>query len=227
VRVWGVSMPAPKLTPWRLSALAGIAYSATMLSANGADMPTPQPVPSPPPIYQPGGSFGEPVPGNQFEARFGPFFHGVGSQEHDTFDLNASILTPRLDFGMPGYWAYLLPRFQLGGAVNLEGRTSFAYADIALNLPIFSRLFFEPFAGIAGHNGSLTPTSTLSGLGCPLLFHAGFTFGVPINEHWNVLATFEHLSNGRSFFGVNCGTNEGPGGNQGLNNYGISIGYAF
>jgi len=42
-----------------------------------------------------------------------------------------------------------------------------------------------------------------------------------------VLATFEHLSNGRGIFGINCGTNQGGGGNQGLNNYGISVGYAF
>jgi hypothetical protein len=67
-------------------------------------------------------------------------------------------------------------------------------------------LFFEPFAGGAIHNGSLTPTPTLSGLGCPALFHAGFSFGAAISEHWNALATLEHLSNGKTF-GVNCGTN--------------------
>jgi hypothetical protein len=48
------------------------------------------------------------------------------------------------------------------------------------------------------------------------------SFGVPINDDWTVLGTFKHLSNGREF-GVNCGTNQArPGGNQGLNNYGIS-----
>jgi lipid A 3-O-deacylase len=168
-------------------------------------------------------------PGDQFEGRFGAFAAGIGSAEQGTVDLNASFLTPRLHLGLQGYWAYLLPRLQLGGAVNLDGRTSFGYADIALTLPIAWKFFFEPFLGGAIHNGSLTPTPTLSGLGCPVLFHAGASFGVAITEHWNVLGTFEHLSNGVGL-GINCGTNHGPTGNvinQGLNNYGVRIGYAF
>ena len=68
-------------------------------------------------------------------------------------------------------------------------------------------------------------TPTLVGLGCPLLFHAGASLGVPITAHWRVLGTFEHLSNGKPF-GVDCGTNQREG-NQGLNNYGVSVGYAF
>jgi lipid A 3-O-deacylase len=165
-------------------------------------------------------------PGNQFEARFGAFAAGVGSAEQDTFDLNASLLTPRLNPGLQGYAAYLLPRLQFGGALNLAGRTSFAHADIALTLPIVKKLFFEPFLGGAIHNGSLTPTPTLSGLGCPVLIHAGFTFGIAVTEHWTALATFEHLSNGKGL-GVDCGTNQALGTNQGLNNYGLSVGYAF
>jgi Lipid A 3-O-deacylase (PagL) len=67
----------------------------------------------------------------------------------------------------------------------------------------------------------------LSALGCPLFFHAGVSIGVPITEHWSVLGSFEHLSNGKSF-GVNCGTNQSQvASNQGLNNYGLSVGYAF
>jgi hypothetical protein len=71
------------------------------------------------------------APGSQFEARFGLFADGIGSAEQGTADLNGSFLTPRLNVGAPGYLAYLLPRFQLGGAVNLSGRTSFAYFDAA------------------------------------------------------------------------------------------------
>ena len=69
--------------------------------------------------------------------RFGAFAAGVGSAEQGTLDLNASLLTPRLNPGSQGYAAaYLLPRLQFGGALNLAGMTSFAYADIALTLPI-------------------------------------------------------------------------------------------
>jgi hypothetical protein len=208
-----------------LVCLASLAASGPALCADvapAATIPASAPaVTAAPPIAE----FRE--PGNQFEGRFGAFAAGVGSIEQGTFDLNASLLTPRLNPGVQGYAAYALPRFQLGGAVNLEHRTSFAYADIALTLPFAGRLFFEPFLGGAVHNGSLTPTPTLSGLGCPLLFHAGFSFGVAITGHWNALATFEHLSNGKEL-GVNCGTNQAANGsNQGLNNYGVSVGYAF
>jgi hypothetical protein len=207
-----------------LVCLASLAASGPALCADvaPATMPASAPaVTAAPPIAE----FRD--PGNQFEGRFGAFAAGVGSLEQGTLDLNASLLTPRLNLGVQGYAAYALPRLQLGGAVNLEHRTSFAYADIALTLPFARSLFFEPFLGGAIHDGSLTPTPTLSGLGCPLLFHAGFSFGMAITEHWNALATFEHLSNGKEL-GVNCGTNQAANGsNQGLNNYGVGVGYSF
>jgi hypothetical protein len=210
---------------WIAALAACIAYLAAGRAAKSADMPAPTSAaadaataPAPPVSNY--------APGSQFEARFGVFADGIGSAEQGTADLNGSFLTPRLSVGVPGYLAYFLPRFQLGGAVNLSGRTSFAYFDAALTLPITQWLFFEPFVGGAIHNGSLTPTPTLSGLGCPLLFHAGVSVGVPITEHWSVLGSFEHLSNGKSF-GADCSTNQSPGSNQGLNNYGLSAGYAF
>lgn len=165
--------------------------------------------------------------GSDFDARFGAFYHGFGSVEKNTYDINASLLSPRLNFDLPGYLAYALPRFQIGGAKNVDGRTSFAYAGVAWDLPITRWLFVEPYIGGAIHSGRLAPTFTFAGLGCPLLFHAGTTLGFVITEHWTALATFEHLSNGRGIFGIDCGTNEIPGGNQGLNNVGVSLDYAF
>ncbi len=223
----GVLTSGLRWIAWRVAFALSLVCIGAVVPAVGADFPPPVSTPSPvPPVaYNP---VPPPyVPGNQFEARFGPYLAGVGSVEQGTVDLNGSFLTPRLNVGLPGYWAYALPRLRVGGAVNLSGRTSFAYADIAFTLPVTSWFFFEPFIGGAVHNGSLTPTPTLAGLGCPYLFHAGFTGGFPITEHWSVLGTFEHLSNGRGIFGINCGTNQVAGGNQGLNNYGISVGYAF
>lgn len=199
----------------------GSSYAADVPLAP-APYPMPAAVPAPPPP-QPS----PPNIGDSFEARFGAYAAGIGSAEKGTVDLNATLLSPRLNIGLPGYWANLLPRFRIGGAANLMGRTSFAYADIAMTLPVMNWFYVEPFFGGAIHNGSLTPTSTLAGLGCPMLFHVGGSVGVPITEHWSVLGTFEHLSNGRGIFGVNCGTNWVGGGNQGLNNYGVSASYAF
>ena len=168
------------------------------------------------------------TPGSQFEARLCAFNHGVGSGEGNTWDLSGAVLTPRLNFGVPGYWAYLLPRFEVGGSANLSGRTSFVYVDMLATLPITRWLFIEPFVGGAVHDGSLSGSPTMSDLGCRALFHVGASVGVPITQNWSVIGTFEHLSNGKGIFGTNCGTNQtGIGnGNDGLNNYGLRVGYA-
>lgn len=207
----------------RLTRAVGVVVLAAQRPANCSDISAPATSALPATSFA---STSEP-PGNQFEGRFGAFAAGIGSAEQGTADLNASFLSPRLNLGLPGYVAYFLPRFQLGGAVNLEGRTSFAYAGIALTLPVVERLFFEPFGGGAIHDGSLTPAPGFSALGCPVLFHAGASVGYALTRNWTILATFEHLSNGNRL-GVNCGTNQAPSGsNQGLNNYGVSLGYAF
>lgn len=167
-------------------------------------------------------------PADRFELRFGVFAHGVGSVEQGTIDLNAAIVSPRLSFGATGWWTFLIPRVQVGGAWNLSGRTSFAYADALWTIPVWDKFFVEGFVGPAIHNGSLAPTATTVGLGCSTLFHAGASVGYRFNERWSVMGTFEHLSNGKTVFGISCGTNlAATGSNQGLNNYGVRVGYAF
>jgi lipid A 3-O-deacylase len=231
MQVRGVGSRALPLRVLVASAAAGFALLCAVPAANSADLPAPEapaPEPVPPAVYMPA-AVEPPVVGGQFEARFGVFDHGLGSAEHGTYDVAGAFVSPRLpNFGLPGYWAYLLPRFEIGGSYNTGGRTSFAHVDTLLTLPIIGGLYFEPFLGGAIHNGSLTATPTLSGLGCPVLFHAGASVGYAFGEHWMVAGTFEHLSNGKSLFGVNCGTNQtATGSNQGLNNYGISAGYRF
>jgi hypothetical protein len=228
---------------WRsvpIARLGGaIAYLSVIASAHSADMAPPASdgsIPpasaAPPAVYAPAAPYIA-DPGNSFEARFGAYLHGVGSRENDTYDVSASLVTPRLNFfGVTGLWAYAIPRLQLGGNVNTADRTSFAYLDIVLTVPITHWLFFEPYIGGAIHDHGDLGSSTTSDLGCTELFHAGVSFGVPIDQHWRVIGTFEHLSNGKGVFGINCGTNQtgaSPwgGGNQGLNNYGIRVGYAF
>jgi hypothetical protein len=166
-------------------------------------------------------------PGDRWEARFGVFAHGVGSAEENTVDLNGEIATPRLPLGVTGFWRFLVPRVHVGGFANLSGRTSVLYTGFLWTLPLSERFFVEGFIGPAIHNGSLVPTATHAGLGCHTLFNAGGSIGYRFDQHWSVQATFDHLSNGRELFGINCGTNQVVGGNQGLNNYGIRLGYAF
>jgi lipid A 3-O-deacylase len=197
-------------------ALVGAFAAAGLDVARAADMYWPT---GPAPVLD---------PANLFEARFGVFAHGVGSVEEGTVDLNGSIVTPRILPGVTGAWSFLVPRVHFGGAANLSDRTSFVYTGAVWTIPVWDRVFAEAYVGPAVHNGSLGPTSTLAGLGCPVLFHAGASLGYRFTERWSVMGTFEHLSNGKTLFGVNCGTNlAATGSNQGLNNYGVRVGYGF
>jgi len=66
-----------------------IAFMADVPSGKSADFPPPAPVAVPAgPLDQPAPMLG---PGDGFEARFGSFYHGVGSPEKNTFDLILSI----------------------------------------------------------------------------------------------------------------------------------------
>ena len=84
---------------------------------------------------------------NRFEIRFGALAHGVGGWESGTIDLSADVVTPRLLAVPPVWWDFLVPRLRFGGAVNLDGRTSFAYADVLWSVPLAERWFVEGFVG--------------------------------------------------------------------------------
>ena len=173
------------------------------------------------------GTFDE---GYRWTARAGLFLHGAGSYEQNTYDINAELLSPRLTLGIDQGWRYFVPRVHLGGSANLSGRTSFAYTGLVWNVPVFTKAFFEGFIGPAIHNGSLPGTATMAGLGCPYLFHLGISSGYHFTENLSAVFTFEHLSNGKELLGTNCGTNgvtPFSNGNQGLNNFGLRIGYSF
>ena len=163
---------------------------------------------------------------DRFEVRFGVFAHGVSGAEEGTVSINGELVTPRL-FSPTGPWAVLVPRIHAGGFVNVSGRTNSAYAGLLWTVPLIDRFFIEGYLGAAAHDGSLGPTATRAGLGCPVLLNSGASLGYRVSDNWSVMATFNHMSNGRELFSVDYGTNQGPGRNQGLSHYGVRIGYSF
>jgi lipid A 3-O-deacylase len=212
-----------------------VAALAAMLSLNlaqGADL-LPAPPPAPPSLAAPPPPPAPPVlPGlydpYRIELRFGGFAHGVGGNEKGTFDLSPELVMPRLPFFQSAWWNVFVPRPHVGANVNLEGRTSAVYAGALWSFPLPYRTFFELFVDGAIHNGVQTAVVPgRSTLGCPALFHVGGSLGYAITEHWTVMATFDHLSNGHYIFGINCAGNIGPTPNPGINNWGGKIGYAF
>jgi len=104
---------------------------------------------------------------------------------------------------------------------NTQGRTSSVRGGALWTLPIYGPVFGEIFFGGAVHNGELLGDATHNALGSRVLFNVGGSLGYRIDEHWKVLATFDHLSNGNRVFGT------GFVKNAGINSYGLKVGYAF
>jgi len=169
--------------------------------------------------------FGNPATGafdtNRFEVRGGIFAHGVGSVEQNTYDLNVELLTPRvLPFGAGQWWSLLVPRFQIGGFLNMSDRTSALYGGALWTFPIYAGLFSELSAGGAVNNGSVDGTATRSALGCQGAFNLAASLGYHFNSSWSLVGTWNHMSNGNAIFD-DCPHNKG------VNDIGLKAGYAF
>jgi hypothetical protein len=154
------------------------------------------------------------------EVRLGGYFHGIGNPERDTADVNAEILTRKIWSPSDPDFAWLSPRLHLGGTVNTAGRTSYGYAGLTWTWEhvIWPRMFAEFSFGISVNNGFTGRFAPLdhAKVGCAALFRESGSLGYRLDEHWSVMATIEHVSNG----GL-C--NE----NRGITSAGVRIGYSF
>jgi lipid A 3-O-deacylase len=122
------------------------------------------------------------------------------------------------------------PRPYVMASVNLRGATSYAGAGLAWKFDMSPHWAFTPSFGIVVHNGELnnkfangTPEAAHFFeehvlLGSRALFRTSFGLTHQMSDHWNVQAHYEHLSHGQIL---------GHGRNQGLDEYGIRIGYDF
>jgi lipid A 3-O-deacylase len=156
------------------------------------------------------------------EVRFGGFAHSEGSTEQRlTPDLNIAVVFPRLLPEATGWMGLLIPRAYIGGMVNLEGRTSSLRGGGLWSYSYTDRLFGEIYFGGAIHNGSIYGSPTLNALGSRELFNVGTSLGYRFDSHWSILASFDHLSNGNSLFGLPFVRN------QGINSYGLQAAYGF
>jgi lipid A 3-O-deacylase len=110
------------------------------------------------------------------------------------------------------------PRPMLGATVSTQGDTSQVYLGAAWTLPLFNVLFVEATFGGAYHDGPLTSSGPNyhEAYGCRVNFHESGSLGVKLGENWRVMATVEHMSNGKL-----CEPNAG------LTNVGARFGYKF
>ena len=94
-----------------------------------------------------------------------------------------------------------MPRANVGGLLNLEGRTSAVYAGALWTIPLPRHFFAEAFLDADLHNGYLNnPPPGHSGLGCRYMFHDGGSLGYKFSQHWSAMFTFDHQSNGHWHF---------------------------
>jgi lipid A 3-O-deacylase len=137
---------------------------------------------------------------------------------------NSANLTGEILFAKPFtasdlFTSYFIPRPHVGGSLNLDGQTSFAYAGLSWTVDITPALFVEGSIGGAFHNDDkrATPLSpNRESLGCSPLFRESGSVGVRLSANWSVMATLEHLTNGGA-----CSEN------RGLTNVGARVGYTF
>jgi hypothetical protein len=117
------------------------------------------------------------------------------------------------------FTSYFIPRPHVGGSVNVDGRTSFAYAGLSWTIDVTPDIFVEGSFGGAVHNGKDTshPLSDRQDVGCSPLFRESGSVGVRLSANWSVMATIEHLSDGGT-----CSDE-----NRGLTNVGARVGYSF
>lgn len=117
------------------------------------------------------------------------------------------------------FTSYFIPRPHLGGSLNFDDRTSFAYAGLSWTIDVTPSIFVEGSFGGAVHNGkdSSHPFSDREASSCSPLFRESGSVGVRLSANWSVMATIERLSDGGT-----CSD-----GNRGLTNVGARVGYSF
>jgi hypothetical protein len=117
------------------------------------------------------------------------------------------------------FTSYFIPRPHVGGSLNFDDRTSFAYAGLSWTIDVTPNVFVEGSLGGAIHNGknSAHPLSDRQDVGCSPLFRESGSVGVRLSANWSVMATIEHLSDGGT-----CSDE-----NRGLTNVGARVGYSF
>lgn len=166
------------------------------------------------------------------EARFGVTAHNTcilycdNSNKEDGPNLNGEIVLNSPDF-LDLVWS---PRPYAMASVNTAGDTSFAGAGLYWNWDFAGGWSFEPGLGYVVHDGELDfpfpqgdprndPVSAETVfLGSRDLFRTSLALNRDLSGPWGVQLLFEHYSHGQIL---------GNGRNQGLDNIGVRVRYAF
>ena len=92
------------------------------------------------------------------------------------------------------------PKPTIGGALSLTGDTSWIFAGLTWQVPVFETpLFLEGTVGATLHNGALHDAPEGERVyGCRALLYVRGGVGVNLGEDWTASAYLEHGSHGRT-----------------------------
>lgn len=151
------------------------------------------------------------------EVRLGLAAHDPWSPERGAADIQGLVLFAK-PVTIEGALDPLLPRFQIGGAVNTDRKTSHVHAGFNWTFDVTRKVFVEASLGGALHDGKTARPAPAdrNAMGCSGAFRESLGIGYRLDGNWSVVASLEHLSNA----GL-CKNN------RGLTNLGMSVGYRF
>ena len=160
------------------------------------------------------------------EVRLGVAKHDISDTEGG-FDVEAQYVFGQNVNATSRWWGI---RPYLVGATNTDGYINFGGAGLMPEIAISDSWFAEFQVGVVGHDGrvDLPPPympverqhvlDTERTYGCEALFHLSPAVGKRFNERTSVAFYWEHLSHGQIF----C-----DGKNEGLDNFGVRVGWQF
>lgn len=195
---------------------AALMLLAGLLAASPLAAQT-QPLPAGVSSYAPA----TPSPSSAWEARLGAGLANPGGREGSLANLGADLLTPRVATLDDRFATMLVPRFNLGTSLNLNG-TRFAYAGATWTFDLASNVFLEASLGAAvndGKTGAVVPDNRLN-LGCNTGARAAGALGFRLSDRWSLVTTLEHFST------AGCSDRTGNT-TRGPANIGARIGYTF
>jgi lipid A 3-O-deacylase len=155
---------------------------------------------------------------SETQVRFGTFYHGYEGRESGTGDIALDVLLPAFDLGKYAPSGAFSLHPQVGADINLQGKTSAAFAGLAGVIEAPAGFVIEGDLGGSVNNGKTTsPDDTgRAELGCTALFREALGVGFHLSSKTTLMAVAEHMSN------ANLCT---P--NNGITNFGLRLGYSF
>ena len=116
------------------------------------------------------------------------------------------------------------PRIEVGAHISTIGRASLAHLALNWGTNLFdSPVFIDGVLGVGVTNSKLADTTMPErNVGCPVLIYFGADLGYQFDEHWSVMGTVYHASHA----GL-CNIFTPDAHNDGLNGFGVKVGYKF